>query len=454
MAETLIRSIEINRSPADVFAWHARVGALQRLTPPWESVELISATGGIEDGARVVMRSRVGPFKLRWVAEHFGYEAGKQFCDRQLAGPFSRWEHRHRFELLGPDRCRLVDEIIYALPLAPFSHLAKGSVRHRVNRLFDYRHAVTKMDLETAPGPRGRVLISGASGLIGQALQPFLQTQGWTVDTLVRRPSRDASEIQWDPASGTVTWPEAYHCDAVVHLAGANIAGGRWTAARQQEIRQSRVQGTTTLVQALARLERPPRVLASGSASGFYGDTGDEAVTENAPSGAGFLAEVCQAWEDAARSAEVKGTRLVWLRSGVVLSPAGGALAKMLPAFKAGLGGPVGSGQQWLSWIGLPDWLHACQRVLEDPALSGPVNLTAPRPERQRDFARILGEVINRPTGLPAPATVLRLALGQMADEVLLASSRVHPDRLLQSGYDFMHPSLENALRHVLGKAK
>ena len=452
MAEKLIRTVDIARSPAEVFAWHAKPGALQRLPPPWESVELVSATGGLEDGARVEMLSRVGPFKLRWIAEHYGYEVGVQFCDCSVVGPFARWEHCHRFEPLENGSCRLIDEIIYELPLAPLSGLVKGAVRNRLNRMFDYRHAVTKSDLATVSQNQKHVLVSGASGFIGQALTVFLQTQGWQVDRLVRREVNNRSEIRWSPLEGSVEWPENYHCDAVVHLAGANVAGGRWTKARKMEILNSRVRGTTTLVQALAQLEKPPEVFACGSATGFYGNTVDAATDETAPPGAGFLADVCVAWENAAQPIEELGTRLVQLRTGIVLSPEGGALGKMLPAFKVGLGGPMGDGQQWMGWIGLSDWLRACQFVLTHVELSGAINLTAPEPVRQKEFARILGDVISRSTIIPLPAPILRLALGQMADEALLASSRVLPGRLSESGFEFLHPSLEKALSYVLGR--
>ncbi|MDB4384650.1 TIGR01777 family oxidoreductase [Opitutaceae bacterium] len=453
MAEKFIRQVQVPQSPAEAFAWHARPGALERLTPPWESVELESMTGGLKDGAVVKMRSQVGPFNLQWVAEHFGYRENTLFCDRQLSGPFARWEHRHRFESLPDGGCRLVDEVDYKLPLAPFSNIARGMVRRRLNRMFDYRHAVMSADLITARESKGRVLVSGASGFIGRALKAFLQTQGWTVDRLVRRSPRGDNEILWSPQDGDVDWPADYSCDAVIHLAGANIAGGRWTQSRMKEIRTSRIIGTQTLVKALAKLAVPPGVFIGGSATGFYGETGDSVRTEADVAGTGFLAEVCAEWEQAAREAEQMGCRVVQLRTGVVLSPEGGALGKMLPAFLAGLGGPIGDGQQWMGWVGLPDWVRACQFALEESKLVGPVNLTAPEPVRQKVFARILGEVISRPAIMPLPVALLKIGLGQMAEETLLANSRVEPTKLTEIGFKFLHPSLEKTLGHVLGKS-
>lgn len=297
------------------------------------------------------------------------------------------------------------------------------------------------------------MLVSGASGLIGQALVPCLQQQGWQVDKLVRRKSTDSTEIAWDPRSGTVTWPQNYHCDAVVHLAGANIAAGRWTAQRKQLIKTSRVQGTRTLVTALGELGSPPTVLVSGSATGFYGSRGDETCAESTSRGTGFLAEVCDEWESAAKTAAEMGVRVVLMRTGVVLSPSGGALAKMTPLFKMGLGGSLGSGKQWLSWISLPDWMRVCLHALEHATVVGPLNVVSPHPVRQSHFAQTLGGLLHRPAIIPAPAFALRLGLGQMADETLLASTRVIPEKLSAMQWEFLHPTLENALGHVLGKS-
>lgn len=452
MNEQLVRPVDLPCSVEQAFGWHARPGALQRLTPPWERVKLVSARGGIEAGGRVELQSFVGPLPLTWVAEHFDYQRNEQFCDRQLSGPFAHWEHRHRFETTGAHSCRLIDDISYRLPGGPLARLAKRSVRRRLDRMFDYRHQITQWDLSFPPAPRGRVLVSGASGLIGEALVPFLQTQGWTVDRLVRRRSVGEDEIEWSPQNGTVNWPADYHCDAVVHLAGANVAGGRWTAARKKMILESRTAGTATLVNELKKLERPPAVFLSGSATGFYGDTGEHEVSEDGGKGEGFLATVCEQWEAALAGLDRAQTRLVVARTGVVLSPRGGALAKMLPAFQLGVGGRLGSGKQWLSWIGIDDWLHAAHRALTDEQFEGPLNFTAPGTVTQLEFARILAGVLSRPAVFPAPAPLLRPALGQMAAETLLASSRIAPGGLNRLSFKFLHPSLEKALRHVLGK--
>lgn len=446
------REVRINRPPAEVFAWHEMPGALQRLTPPWETVEVKSSAAGVSNGARVELRSKVGPVWITWLVEHFDYREGEQFCDRQLKGPFAKWEHIHRFADDGAGGCVLTDEIHYKLPGGAAGAMAVGSVEARLDQMFRYRHAVTKADLELPAQPAGRVLISGASGMIGSVLVPFLETQGWLVDRLVRREARQDREIRWDPVATTIEWPDNYHCDAVIHLAGANIAEGRWTAERRETLVRSRIESTRTLVNGLRQLPQLPAVFLSGSAIGIYGSRKDEELTEISDWGSGFLADLCRDWEAEADSADTLGMRTVKLRTGIVLTPVGGALGKLLPIFKSALGGPLGDGQFWQSWISIDDWLRVILLLLGDEAIRGPVNLVSPQPVRQREFARVLGKVLGRPAVLPTPAVALKLAFGQMADEALMASTRVLPAALAQRNFNFLHPSLENALRHVLGR--
>src|SRR5215468_1103419 len=296
------------------------------------------------------------------------------------------------------------------------------------------------------------VLVSGASGFIGSALVPTLTADGHMVTRLVRstpRPGR--AEIPWNPAARSIGTPALEGLDAVVHLAGDNIASGRWTAAKKVSIRNSRVQGTTVLCEALAQLVKPPKVLLCASAIGYYGDRGETTLREASPPGTGFLAEVCQAWEAATGPAMQRGIRVVHLRFGIVLSPTGGPLAKMLPPFRLGLGGVVGTGKQYMSWIALDDVLGAMHHALSTEAMQGPVNVVAPQPVTNQEFTTTLGKVLRRPTRLPLPAFAARLLFGEMADALLLASTRVAPVRLVESGYTFRYPELEAALQHLLG---
>jgi uncharacterized protein (TIGR01777 family) len=300
-----------------------------------------------------------------------------------------------------------------------------------------------------------KVLVTGASGLVGSALVPFLTTAGHQVIRLVRsQPRPGAGEVRWDPAGGNTDTAGFEGADAVVHLAGENIAKGRWTPEQKARIRDSRVTGTRVLCEVLARLSHPPKVLVSASAIGYYGDRGAEVLQEESAPGAGFLPEVCRAWEEATTPAVQKGIRVVPVRFGLVLSPAGGALAKMLAPFKLGVGGVIGSGEQYMSWVTLDDVVGAIAHTLVTEELRGPVNVVAPQAVTNQDFTKTLGRVLGRPTLLPLPTFAARLAFGEMADALLLASARVEPKRLLATGYQFRHTDLESALRYLLGKTQ
>jgi uncharacterized protein len=295
--------------------------------------------------------------------------------------------------------------------------------------------------------------VSGASGLIGAALVKELTRRGHRVSRMVRRRA-GLGEVSWDPASGALDPGDLEGLDGVVHLAGENV-GVRWTAARKARIRESRVKGTKLISETLAQLRRQPAVLVSASAIGFYGNRGNEPLTEASLPGdrsRDFLASVSWEWEAAAEPARGAGIRVVHPRFGVVLSPRGGALKKLLLPFKLGLGGRIGSGSQWMSWISIDDAVGAILHLLSTDTVRGPVNVTSPEPLINRDFTLTLGRVLSRPTPFPVPAAALRLALGEMADGTLLSSARVEPARLLESGYRFQHPDLDSALRHVLGK--
>jgi uncharacterized protein (TIGR01777 family) len=299
-----------------------------------------------------------------------------------------------------------------------------------------------------------RVAITGASGLIGSSLVPFLTAGGHQVIRLVRREGAGPGEATWDAESGSLDGAALDGVEAVVHLAGENIAGGRWTDARKRRLRSSRIGPTGRLAQALASLPRPPRVLVSSSAVGYYGDRGDSWVTETSPSGGDFLGRLAVEWEAATEPAARGGIRVVNLRTGIVLSPGGGALGKMLTPFKFGVGGLLGPGTQYMSWIAMDDLLGAIRHALATAGLSGPVNAVAPEPVTNAVFTTTLAHVLGRPALAPVPAFALRLLFGEMADAALLSSIRVRPERLLASGYRFRFADLETALRHLLGRPK
>lgn len=302
------------------------------------------------------------------------------------------------------------------------------------------------------------VLMAGSSGLIGSALVDRLEHSGHSVSRLVREATATrsgSSEVRWDPSRGTIdqaAFAAVGPIDAAVNLAGAGIGDKRWSAPRKRLLRDSRVDSTRTLVETLRKCDPLPRVLVNASAVGYYGDGGTEILTEGSSSGTGFLSGLCRQWEEATRPATEAGIRTVIVRSGIVLSPRGGALGRQLPLFRLGLGGRLGPGSQYRSWISLDDEVSAVVRCLDDGGLSGPVNLTAPQPVTDAEFAAALGRAVHRPVVLPVPATALRLALGaEMAAEILLAGQRAVPAALEGRGFEFAHPDLDGALRWVVG---
>ncbi|MEW6076716.1 MAG: TIGR01777 family oxidoreductase [Thermodesulfobacteriota bacterium] len=443
----------------DVFAWHARPGAIERLSPPWDPLKVIRRSGGILPGAEVVLRMKAGPVPYHWHARHTRYEEDRLFEDGQVRGPFAEWVHTHAFEPAGDGQCRLTDTVRFRLPLAAVTQpLFSPLVIRKLERIFAFRHRVTAADLalhrQFGDRPRQTIVITGAGGVIGSRLVPFLTTGGHRVLTLVRRPPKTDSEIFWNPAAGQIDSErlEAARPDAVIHLAGENIGEGRWTAEKKRRIIDSREKGTTLITGAMARMARPPGSFLSASAIGYYGDRGDEIMTETSGPGGNFISRVCTGWEAAVQPAVDAGIRVVLMRIGVVLTPEGGALKKMLPLFRAGLGGRMGTGKQYLSWIGMDDAVGAIYHLLMRPDIAGPVNLVSPEPVTNTEFARILGKVLSRPAVLPVPEIMIKLAFGEMGREVPLAGTRVLPEKLLEHGYSFQYPQLPSCLAHLLGK--
>jgi uncharacterized protein (TIGR01777 family) len=437
----------VEASVADVFSWHTRPGAIARLTPPWLPVRVLSEASSLRDGQAVLGL----PGGLRWTAVHqpADYDPPHAFAD-ELAAPLLSWRHLHQFSVTG-ERATLVTDVVET-PLPA-----------RVLRpMLVYRHRQLAADLAALARSRQMareigtkdpltIAVTGSGGLIGTALTALLTTSGHQVIRLVRRPPRHAGERYWRPEDPA---PELLDgADALIHLAGASI-GGRFTPARKAEIRDSRILPTRRLAELASRAPEPLKAFVTASAVGIYGpDRGDEVLTEDSPRGEGFLADVVADWEDAVRPAATAGIRTVQVRTGIVQTPRGGMLRLLSPLFEAGLGGRLGSGKQWLAWIGLDDLLDVYRRAVLDAGLSGPVNAVAPEPVRNEDYTRALASVLRRPALLPVPGFGPRLLLGaEGAREIAQASQYVRPERLIGAGHEFRQPELEGALRHLFGR--
>ena len=442
----LTYSSVVDADLAEVFAWHARPGAIIRLTPPWQPVKVVREAESLRDGRAVFSL----PGGLRWVAAHRPdrYDPPNVFADELRSFPLSAvlpWRHTHKFSSAGQRRTLVTDVVDTLLP-SPV-----------LRSMFVYRHRQLADDLAALGRARAicpdslTIAVTGSGGLIGTALTALLTTSGHRVVRLVRRLPKHADERCWRPQDPGPALLNGV--DAVIHLAGASI-GGRFTPARKLEIRDSRIAPTRRLAELAATTAPGLRAFVTASAIGVYGpDRGDEILTEASPPGDGFLADVVAAWEDATAPAAQAGLRVVQVRTGIVQSPRGGMLRLLCPLFEAGLGGRLGSGRQWLSWIGLDDLLDVYLRAVTDQALSGPVNAVAPVPVRNAEYTTTLASVLHRPAVLPVPASGPRLLLGgEGASEIAEASQYVRPQRLIDAGHHFRHPELAAALRHVLGR--
>ncbi|TFV60619.1 TIGR01777 family protein [Mycobacterium sp. PS03-16] len=434
----------------EVFAWHTRPGAMRRLVPPWQPMTVVAETASLADGQAVLGL----PGGLRWIAQHVGesYDPPHRFVDvLSSAGPRSLpprvigwWRHTHDFAEAGPGRTLVHDRVDTTVPGAAL----RSTFVYRHRQLAD--DLAAHRDAAQAGCAPLTVAVTGASGLVGSALTAMLTSGGHRVIRLVRRPAGGPDERQWDvcrPARDLLAG-----VDAVVHLAGASIAG-RFTAGHKAAIRDSRIDPTRWLAEAAATAGDGPRTFVSASAIGFYGhDRGDAVLSEDSVRGDGFLADVVDDWEAATAPAAEAGLRVVTVRTGIVQAAAGGTLRLFRPLFGAGLGGRLGSGRQWLSWIGLDDLLDVYYRALWDEDLRGPVNAVAPEPVRNAEYATALAGVLHRPALLPVPSLGPRLILGaQGARELAEADQRVLPAKLTARGHRFRHPRIEQALAHQLG---
>ncbi len=404
------------------------------------------------------MKLHQGPFSLKWEAHHIEETPGVMFRDIQHKGPFAHFSHTHSFSDTD-DGALLEDSIQFALPGQKFlPSLATDHVMKMLTQIFTHREHVLREDLRLharCSQKTMRILISGASGVLGSALIPLLTTGGHEVWTLVRRPAdSEKKEIFWDPVKGILDASTLPELDGVIHLAGEYIGLGRWSEEKKRRVVESRTRGTDLLARTIASLPKKPGVFLSASAVGYYGDCKDTLVTEDHPAGKDFISDVCSAWEHAAAPATEAGIRTVIMRLGVALTPRGGALERLLVTDPFGFFRRFGDGNQYISWMSIDDMVSAMLHCIVTPELTGPVNIAAPYPVTNRELLKTLAMVTGRPLLLHIPASSLKIIYGQMATEILLSGNQVSPEKLIDSGFRFRHPTLLEALRVLLGKTE
>ncbi|MBC2705810.1 TIGR01777 family oxidoreductase [Desulfobacula sp.] len=451
-----IKRTKINAPVEILFSWHAGKGAISRLTPPWAPLKMISRSGrGIQKGVKVAFRLSLFKIPMIWEAEHIAYQENKLFKDRQIKGPFAKWEHTHRFIADGNAGSIMEDKVEFKLPFGFLSRPFYGFAKKEFERMFNYRHRVLKYDLEhhVDKTRKKRILISGASGTIGSILVPFLRTCGHEVIRLVRKEETLLEdEIFWDPYNGILDLEKAGPFDAVINLNGVDISRGRWTQSQKKRIIDSRIIPTRLLVKKMADLDPKPDVFISSSAVGFYGEGKNKILSETDNMGDCFISRVCKQWEDASMTTQKLGIRTIQLRIGVVLTPAGGALKRMELPFKTGCGVKLSHGRQYMSWISMDDVLSGILHILRDHEIQGPVNLTAPNPVTNKEFSKTLARVFSKKVFFTLPKFVALFLWGELGKETLLASARVKPGKLLDNGFSFQHETLLFALKDMLGR--
>lgn len=447
---SIVKQIALPFSASEVFAWHMRPCALERMIPPWDRTEILHITGSVSTpNSQVYLRIRFGPFSHQFIVEHTDFKRGESFTDRQVKGPFRSWVHTHRVIPRSDQTCEWEDQLKITLPF----WMPKFLIRKKLERMLDWRHRRLVNELTIgkrySQGPL-KILISGSHGLVGKEMVAFLRSQGHEVWKLHRKLStREHNVIAWDPNNARFSLLDFENFDAVIHLAGKNIASKFWTKKIKHELFTSRARDTWLLSQLLSRLKKPPKVVISASAVGFYGDRGEEVLTEASRKGEGFLSEVCQKWEEALDATQHKGVRVVQSRFGIILSQKGGMLRKLIPIFRLGLGAILGRGEQKISWITLDDVIYGLYHTLHTSTLAGPVNFTAPTAETNRSFSKILAKSLNRPLFLRIPAPILRLLFGQMAQEMFLSSTHAYPEKLLDSHFVFLYPEITQFLNDI-----
>ncbi len=471
------RSVELPASIETCFQFHERLGALNRLIPPWESVAIERSDNSLEPGSEVLLATRLMGISLKWLARHESLDRPFSFVDYQVQGPFAAWRHEHLFATTGPGLTQMTDRVSYKLPLGRLGSTFGGSfIAKKLDAMFDYRHRLTRQDLAFASAlssvaegdvVRKKIAVTGSRGLIGSHIVSLLTTLGHKVIRLDRSSAKGSHgdmspyernetrsesvySVNWDPEHGLASPESLDGIDAVIHLAGKGIGDHRWTQRVKSDLRTSRVQATSILVKQLAKLPHPPSSFVCASGVGIYGDQGDQVLGETQPPASDFLGNLAADWEKACSPLAECGARVCFGRLGVVLTPRGGALAKMLPLFRFGLAGILGTGKQYWSWIGHEDASSAFVWLALNPSCHGPYNLVAGSVTNAQ-FTQDLARVLHRPALLPVPRVALRVIMGEMADGLLLNSTRAMGSRLLATGYPMRQIDLVQTFQELLG---
>ena len=460
MMPILERRSTIPHSKESVESWYSSPAALRRMIPTWRKATIEKDDSPRSAGKKIALRVNKMTGVWHWEYD-FEHPSESPEAESHAAGPFSEMQHRqgkNSISVASDTSCVLSDRLDFDYPLGFLGERFFGrGVRDELEAVLHARQIRLSEDLSRhlgdGPGRPLRIGVTGSSGLVGSALANFLTCSGHQVVRFVRGghsiPGND--QVRWDPSRGTIDTDRMEGLDAMVHLAGAGIANERWSVARRRMIRSSRVGGTMLLCSALAALKDPPKVLVSASAIGYYGNT-NEPVDETSAPGRGFLPDLCVEWEAVTSTAQNAGIRVVIPRIGVVLSPKGGALEKMLTPARMGMIGPVGSGEQGMSCIGLDDLVYLIHKVIGDESFSGPINAVAPDAVSQKDFAQILGGILGRPSVVPMPAKVVKMLFGEMGEKLLLEGNYVRPERIRELGFRFSQPTIEEVLRLQLGR--
>ncbi|MEF3255542.1 MAG: TIGR01777 family oxidoreductase [Deferribacterales bacterium] len=445
-----LKESTIDSNVEKLFLWHQNKGVIKRLIPPWEDVEVLKEPDNLIN-SEAIMLVRPLPFlTFRWHAKHLDFIPYKQFKDIQLTGPFRKWEHTHKFIEIEQNRSKLIDEIEYEPMFKPISNIFTAEmITKRLHSTFNYRHTITKNDLKLLekypPKEKYKIAISGSSGLIGKALIPLLQTHGHEIVRIVRQKTEKDDEITFDIKEEKFIG-NTNNIDIVINLAGKPIGDSRWTLERKKEFESSRIAFTRALVNALCKLDNKPKRLINASAIGFYGNS-KEILTETSPKGDLYISHLCNQWEEASKNDNFETTIL---RIGVVLSPTGGALKKLIELGKFNLAAILGTGDQYISWITIDDLIYSIVHIIYND-LTGTFNLTAPEPIKQKDLIKIISNKLNRLNFLSLNDKIIKLIYGEMADEILLANNYVLPEKLINTGFQFFFDKIDSALNHLMG---